>query len=487
MTLYILRLQSLIAEKNEEVAMQSAEVERLLQEVTARESHEKALKDENLDLHEQLNDALAQHEQMTADFLELQERYTEVMSMLHDTEEELRTFRQNQKSHRAASSDSLYDSLASELEASDSGFYSTMSSARFNILFRSESGGEYGRTDVKRLHIELERIRCKEPNEPLMEAPSVERVAVASETRSVAVSTDHLQQPMLTSATAQTSPDGRLRQPSHCSDDVGSFHRPSFHGINLIANNSHHVWSPRDGMRRLGHRNSTSSSTSGDTLSKTPSSDSLAGYEGPKMGEPGKPGTRDLDFSIRRLNLRKQVEREYARFRRERGLSPLCIPFFPPPIPKKKRASAMLRSQSMQQSNDFLNRVVPKHRPNLLKPWHIFSNVGLLAAIRDTVSQGVLTRSTILHNSPMTPPSTPLIYRRYTNGTAVRLQQRLAPRSATSLVDALGLSVPLQMPIISDRTNTNNNYSAFRTITKLSDLNEANNNNSNTSIKSAPS
>uniref|UniRef100_A0A183VEQ1 Milton domain-containing protein n=1 Tax=Toxocara canis TaxID=6265 RepID=A0A183VEQ1_TOXCA len=213
---------------------------------------------------------------------------------------------------------------------------------------------------------------------------------------------------------------------------------------------AYHIWTPHDGMRKSGRRGSGSSATG--TLSKTASSDSLAGYEGPKMGEPGKPGTRDLDFSIRRLNIRRLVEREYARFRRERGLSPLCIPFFPPPIPVKKRTSAMLRSTSMQQPNDLLQRLLSGDRSRLLQPWRAVSNVGLLAAIRDGVSQGVLVRSALLHNPPTTPPSTPLMHRRCLNGTAGHLPQP-SEKPATTLVDALGLCVPseasLQMPVIS--------------------------------------
>ncbi|VDM48063.1 unnamed protein product [Toxocara canis] len=100
MSLQIARLQSLIAEKSEECAVQNAEVERLLREVTNRGTREKALAAENLDLHEQLNEALAMHEELSAEIVELQERYTEVMSMLHDAEEELRAFRQDQKSYR---------------------------------------------------------------------------------------------------------------------------------------------------------------------------------------------------------------------------------------------------------------------------------------------------------------------------------------------------------------------------------------------------
>lgn len=61
-------------------------------------------------------------------------------------------------------------------------------------------------------------------------------------------------------------------------------------------------WSTYDLNRISGHNS--------DPLSKAESNDSLSSYEGPKMGEPGRPGTRDLDWSIKKLNIRKQVKRK---------------------------------------------------------------------------------------------------------------------------------------------------------------------------------
>uniref|UniRef100_A0AC35FW27 HAP1 N-terminal domain-containing protein n=1 Tax=Panagrolaimus sp. PS1159 TaxID=55785 RepID=A0AC35FW27_9BILA len=120
------------------------------------------------------------------------------------------------------------------------------------------------------------------------------------------------------------------------------------------------------------HQSSSNSNSAEDmiepptTLSKAESNDSLNKYTGPKLGEPGKPGTRDLEFSLRKLKLRKQcpkcssvlinvvgfetqkpidigkIERDYQRFRESRGLPPSIHGFFTnltieqqPPKPKK--------------------------------------------------------------------------------------------------------------------------------------------------------
>lgn len=55
---------------------------------------------ETIDLQQKLQDMLAMHEELNAQIVEIQERYTEVLAMLHDAEEELRTYRQNQSAYR---------------------------------------------------------------------------------------------------------------------------------------------------------------------------------------------------------------------------------------------------------------------------------------------------------------------------------------------------------------------------------------------------
>ncbi|EJW69826.1 hypothetical protein WUBG_19268, partial [Wuchereria bancrofti] len=58
------------------------------------------LTNEAADLQIQLQDALAMHEELAAQVNDLQERYTEVLAMLRDANEELRTYRQNESAYR---------------------------------------------------------------------------------------------------------------------------------------------------------------------------------------------------------------------------------------------------------------------------------------------------------------------------------------------------------------------------------------------------
>lgn len=55
---------------------------------------------ENTGLRQQFELAAETQEELTAQIYELQERYTEVISMLRDAEEELKNFRQRQTAYR---------------------------------------------------------------------------------------------------------------------------------------------------------------------------------------------------------------------------------------------------------------------------------------------------------------------------------------------------------------------------------------------------
>uniref|UniRef100_A0A183HB47 HAP1 N-terminal domain-containing protein n=1 Tax=Onchocerca flexuosa TaxID=387005 RepID=A0A183HB47_9BILA len=320
----ICNLQLLLAEKSEECEIQNSEMERLLREVSTRSSHEKMLANEVNDLHQQWQDALQMHNELMVQVADLQERYTEVLAMLHDAEEELRTYRQNQSAYRTSTPDSLYDSLASEIEASDSGFYSSINNPK--ILIRKQDV-QQSKMDMNHLSDKLEVIK---DNQTLNEMT----------TRSVATVTDPL-------------PSNRCRQNSHSDDNVVDVpnhilaklgrrsHLPllSLTPVEKVSTSStdNQPESSSTSKSEIKHfevdSNNAKINTSqqrrqffdeiypacfmydlsrisgfiSGSLSRTASTDSLASYEGPKMGEPGRPGTRDLDWSIRKLNIRRQI------------------------------------------------------------------------------------------------------------------------------------------------------------------------------------
>ncbi|VDK51431.1 unnamed protein product [Gongylonema pulchrum] len=175
-------------------------------------------------------------------------------------------------------------------------------------------------------------------------------------------------------------------------------------------------------------------------MSKAASTESLDGYDGPLLGQPGRPGTRDLEWTICRLNIRKQVYKYFIQYfyttaagapagRQLKGimrgfdanedyylpvhsfsaylLQPRHFLFQKPrdlfgqfwaPSLQESSAAAQAAAEALQK------QLLASDMTRIFKPWKILSNVGLLTAFRDNPSKGVLLRSAI----PTTPPTTPM-------------------------------------------------------------------------------
>ncbi|TKR59629.1 hypothetical protein L596_029271 [Steinernema carpocapsae] len=462
----ISRLQSEIVMKNEECAVQSAEVEQLIKDINLRHNREKVLNEENLDLHTQLTVALEKQEQLAATVESLQERYTEVMGMLQDAEEELSNFRQRGNFYmRTTSSDSLYDSLASELEASDSGFYNTPM-----ISARSESRQSH----PSNLHSEMDKFTGGHVSGPLslgaelaaqlsdpqflpsettysplregevLEVPSAVMIDIAARrSRSRSRPKSLKKEPVLE---VLPEPKIEVREPLPTLVEAPTPITP-IKSLAVPVATSTPVAAPR-GIPQFSEEE-TASCSSSSSLSKSISNESLANYEGPKMGQPGQPGTRDLDYGIRRLQLKKQIELDYQQYRRQRGLAPTK-----PQRSSKCRLSKMVAELAKSRSllpqwsfaqeaqekliaNDPFARFLASTDPlRVCQPYRKLTQVGLFGVIGNGdvsgTSNGILTRRSVNEHlsapstptsSPVHAPITPTRHLVYTNGV------KLTPKS----------------------------------------------------------
>ncbi|EPB65811.1 hypothetical protein ANCCEY_15116, partial [Ancylostoma ceylanicum] len=166
------------------------------------------------------------------------------------------------------------------------------------------------------------------------------------------------------------------------------------------------------GSLRLPLRSPTSAA-----LSKCSSDDSLEDYVAPKMGEPGVPGTRDLNFSLRMLKARRktlassetayqplleslvprqlsrwsqrrrfphgQVEQDYAKFLHRKGLPPSS--FF------SQQPSAKTSKPKEEPWIDY-SVVLGQDHQRLVRAYRGAATIGL-GALKVSEQSGVLSRA----------------------------------------------------------------------------------------------
>ena len=366
----ITQLKALLSEKGAECAAQNAEVEKLLKIVAAQGTREKTLITENADLHEQIDETMMIYDELSKDYADLQEKYTEVLSMLHDAEEELKSVRKNISGNRSGSVDSLYDSLASELETSDSGLCSGINSSR-EICKTYDTPKK-----LTSLQLELENACLKEEAEK--DHAFEFDLAVSSLEK---LGNDH------DDKFCEFPPRTPKSLLLCCSSDT----QPSTSKlVNFRGTSSAVVQEVRCLCNRENSNADSTHRNADDGLLKSGSNDSLESYEGPKFGEPGKPGTRDLDYSLRKRGIRKEIEAEYARFKLLRGLSPLSSPFFILPSPKKLVNIGLCEAGRMESNSNVFSTT----RMELLTKWWCTTSKSLLDPLdANAYERAVLSRA----------------------------------------------------------------------------------------------
>ncbi|VDO92087.1 unnamed protein product [Heligmosomoides polygyrus] len=328
----IVSLHTQVVERGEDYAAQSVVVEKLLREISLKCHRERELTAENADLSRQVDEALLRQTELGMQMKELQERYAELSCMFCDAEEELCRFR-SAPPMRAGSVDSLYDSLASELENSDSGFSTTPAasaragqalSLRLELQRASEvtevTSPSKEEVDVpssvlaevvrKRISIEPaappQTPQSEAARTPMSATPEISRRSALARklTCDVATSCSELAGPSL-SPLATSTPEKSLASQRtegilQLSEPRSTCCTPSTPPTRPASS----FFSPHfRGSLRLPMRTAPPQ----QTLPKCPSDDSLEDYVAPKMGEPGVPGTRDLNVSLRMLRARRKV------------------------------------------------------------------------------------------------------------------------------------------------------------------------------------
>nr|CDJ90833.1 HAP1 domain containing protein [Haemonchus contortus] len=306
----IVSLHAQVVERGEDYAAQSVVVEKLLREISLKCCRERELTAENADLSRQVEEALQRQNELGMQMKELQDRYAELSCLFSDAEEELCRFR-SAPPMRAGSVDSLYDSLASELENSDSGFSTTPA--------MSARAGQ-----ALSLRLELQKaseaIEAASPSKEEIDVPS----SVLAEVVRKKISIEPIappQTPLSEVAPTPETPRRRLELTRKLTCDVSTscseLAGPSLSPVATSTPDRPSI--SNEGILQLSEPRSTCCTPSTPParpvapvprpITKCSSDDSLEDYVAPKMGEPGVPGTRDLIVSLKMLRARRKASK----------------------------------------------------------------------------------------------------------------------------------------------------------------------------------
>uniref|UniRef100_A0A1I8C0I4 HAP1 N-terminal domain-containing protein n=1 Tax=Meloidogyne hapla TaxID=6305 RepID=A0A1I8C0I4_MELHA len=358
--LKIAQIQVQFGEKAKQCESQTEEIQRLLSDISERKRRERILWDENEDIQTRLDDAIHTHEQLRSEIELLQERHLDLIVMLRDTEDELREHRQRAEApppppiRRTNSVDSLYDSLASELEGADSGgcYGTPMFSARYGPSTHCSSLGSGGAIDQSlsqpstsnalvdcqtQQEISVDHQNFDVPSRALLEAV---RSTLEDRKHFQKLNINSKQKRKISKEEGKESKQQQIDSPSTPIVDCISLNNKQQRKVFQDACCSPIQFSPRQSNECASSTFCWKFSTPQNTKnnispqitsgSSTESIDSLSSYCPPKLGTPGRPGSKDLDFSIRRLSVRKEMNESYARYRNSKGLPPTQNCFYSP-------------------------------------------------------------------------------------------------------------------------------------------------------------
>ncbi|CAI4229893.1 unnamed protein product [Auanema sp. JU1783] len=392
-------LHSAIQVKNEECSMQSQSIEKLLHEISLRHNKERKLLRINDEITKQLDEAIERQGSLLSEAQNLQNDYLELKSMFYEAEEELMKFRQQAPHHRSRSFDSVYDSLASELENSDTGMISAPTSYRsikapqgfhLNLEKIYSGSGDTIEVDVpSAAFMELSKKTFLIENDlpavptqtPQNERPVFDPFEKHKESMDAYVSEKEEEDDLnATESTCSETKDEPIKSIVLCDASTSTDFVSAPFSRHLKLDKKNHLIGKSQpvpiGLNLVANKTE---------LKKSDSLDSLDGYVAPKLGEPGIPGTRDLDFSLKYLKAKLQIEQDFAQFCQRKGLTlrNFCSP-----------GGCADTTRKNQNSDDFVNYSVLYARESqrhLSSPLHAAVTQSLA-----TNCEGVLTRNSLV-------------------------------------------------------------------------------------------
>ncbi|CAB3407140.1 unnamed protein product [Caenorhabditis bovis] len=337
----ITSLQKLIEKKTQELSHQQTTTCELVRELADKEKKEKILNSEKNEMSEVLIEMIQKHDTMMNEVKIMQEQYAELMINFSETEAELTRLRQNAL---RISFDSLYDSLASEMENSESGI---------NMSIKATPTAEIISENLPPITRIEKQTATENPHE---ETPTVSSRPVIE-------------------CDASTSCTDLFAQVNECSPS------PSFHNLETSTPKISRKLTPKTSLHArlqkfyIDSKPPCSSSTSA----------SLEDYSAPKLGQPGIPGSRDLTVSLKMIKAREEVQKEFAAFCQRRGVEE--TEFF-----GNSNTSRRESSDALWTDHSYASRMLHLLRPNRVEE-----------PLSVTTKRGVLTRAELL-GSPSTSP-----------------------------------------------------------------------------------
>uniref|UniRef100_A0A8R1HKT9 HAP1 N-terminal domain-containing protein n=1 Tax=Caenorhabditis japonica TaxID=281687 RepID=A0A8R1HKT9_CAEJA len=386
----VMGLQRLIEQKTSELSSQYENTGRLVRELADKEKKEKMITLEKDEMGSILIEMIQQHDTMQSELKEMQDQYAELMANFAETESELTKLRSS--GNLRMSFDSLYDSLASEIENTSDTFSPAARSTALSVNTARDSFANDSGIDAGPMSLAAE-IEHSEKNvipqilqEPIFVKP-IPSLALCNASTSC---TD-----IYRASTPEATPSvSRADEPVNDKDhDEALETKTNFSSEEVATPNVVRKYYPcskspsktnLSKLQRLhiGNRPPAQSVDIPPSIEEESSS-----YAEPKLGQPGMPGTRDLDISLKIIKAREEVQKEFAAFCQRKGIDQQS--FF--------GSSQNRRASSDTSWADFSVSYGVRMIQNL-KPTRT-EDLGLALGTR----QGVVTRAELL-GSPTTSP-----------------------------------------------------------------------------------